>query len=308
MSLDWVKLENESTNELEKLACQFKVGKLFYDYLKRYDQFLRDKRHSATRVLEVGVDKGLSLKMWAQYFKNAEIIGVDREQNCLDYQDERTKVIICNSSSPQILDRLKEIKATEFDVVIDDGSHWYWDQVDTFKHLFPLLKPGGLYVVEDVGFPDHPLRHKAFDAFKELVAGINYYPEGFPLTLSANPKVFQFPDVENYWIKNVVGVSFYRSLIFIEKGRNPEDNKFWSHYAEAEKSRLKSESELVKARKAITFKKLSQVKVYAKIFLNIFGDYNRRFFIKNSEHGNNGLVSTFKGILRMFRQIRIEKD
>src|SRR5882757_9979464 len=35
------------------------------------------------------------------------------------------------------------------DIIIDDGSHVNEHMIDTFKILFPLLKDGGVYVVED---------------------------------------------------------------------------------------------------------------------------------------------------------------
>ncbi len=49
--------------------------------------------------------------------------------------------------------RLREIWQTEFraplDLVIDDASHLYGPTKTSFETLFPLLRPGGLYIIED---------------------------------------------------------------------------------------------------------------------------------------------------------------
>ena len=36
------------------------------------------------------------------------------------------------------------------DIVIDDGSHVASDQIASFKTLFPLLAPDGVYIIEDL--------------------------------------------------------------------------------------------------------------------------------------------------------------
>jgi hypothetical protein len=49
--------------------------------------------------------------------------------------------------------RLHEIVGNEFedpiDLVIDDGSHMPEETKSSFETLYPLLRPGGLYVIED---------------------------------------------------------------------------------------------------------------------------------------------------------------
>lgn len=294
--------------ELEKLGIKYQANKLFHNYLKRYDFHCAPKRFEVKRILEIGVDKGVSLKMWAEYFPNAEIVGLDRELECKKLETDRIKIVVCDSSSEDCLKKLKEINATEFDIIIDDGSHWYWNQINTFKLLFPLLKYGGIYFVEDMGFPDHPLRYKGFEAFGELVNGINYYPEGTPFSLFADKKVFEFPDVKNYWIKNVVGVSFYRFMVVVEKGHNPEDNIYWQIPQLAHNQKGLTQQSLEDNRKKIKVKKISQLKNYIKLFFMVFTDYNRRFFIPRSESTHSGLFSMLKGIWRMVRQVRVKKD
>jgi hypothetical protein len=62
--------------------------------------------------------------------------------------------------------RIAEIVRTEFrdaplDVIIDDASHVYRNTRRTFEIAFPLLRPGGTYVIEDWGWAHWP-GHQAF--------------------------------------------------------------------------------------------------------------------------------------------------
>ena len=42
------------------------------------------------------------------------------------------------------------VQEKAFDVIIDDGSHLNQHQIFTFETLYPFVKDGGVYVIEDV--------------------------------------------------------------------------------------------------------------------------------------------------------------
>ena len=46
--------------------------------------------------------------------------------------------------------------ANELDLVVDDASHAYEETKTSFEVLFPLLRPGGIYVIEDWSWAHHP--------------------------------------------------------------------------------------------------------------------------------------------------------
>ena len=48
--------------------------------------------------MEIGVYHGNSLKVWKDYFPNAEIYGIDIDPSCKKFEDERTKIIICDQN------------------------------------------------------------------------------------------------------------------------------------------------------------------------------------------------------------------
>lgn len=209
-------------SELEEIGRKHGPSKLPGDYLRRYAPLLEPVRVSVTNVLEIGVEDGHSLRMWRDYFPNAVIHGVDIDPKARSHEGERIKVWIGESTDATQMEKLIREIGTPIELIIDDGSHHPFDQIATFKTLFPFLATNGHYFVEDVGGTRGPLRLRALRAFMELAEAINYWPKG----VSAYYAPQMSFDVDNYWINNVIGVSFFRHLVMVEKGRNPGDNTY----------------------------------------------------------------------------------
>jgi hypothetical protein len=121
-----------------------------WDYLRHYEMLLAEYRHLPINVLEIGVSRGGSLRSWAWFFTEATITGIDIDATCSRHEAGRVHVEIGSQIDPDFLDRVTD-KAPPT-VIIDDGSHNYEHIIFTFEHLLPKLKPGGLYIVEDIGF------------------------------------------------------------------------------------------------------------------------------------------------------------
>lgn len=119
-------------------------------------------------VLEIGVFSGGSLPMWREYFgPEATIYGVDIEPACKAYEAERVKVMIGDQADPAFWKRFKaEVPA--LDVVIDDGGHQPQQQATTLEHLLPHLRPGGVFLCEDVVNPNNAFASYAFGLMQNL--------------------------------------------------------------------------------------------------------------------------------------------
>ncbi len=131
-------------------ANEGKVSNKWSSYLPYYDWLFGDMASSRINLLEIGIQNGGSLETWAKYFVNAEkLIGCDIDEKCgqLTFKDDRISVITGNANSQEVYDKI--IKLQPFDVIIDDGSHLSEDIIVSFVNYFPLLNPGGIYVVED---------------------------------------------------------------------------------------------------------------------------------------------------------------
>lgn len=119
-----------------------------HNYLNVYDSLFTNLRKEKISILELGVSKGQSLKMWEDYFINSEsIIGVDINPKCKIYNSDRTNIIIENSTNKEIL---KKLNYKKFDIIIDDASHGWVDQIKSYEILYPLVKNGGYYIIEDL--------------------------------------------------------------------------------------------------------------------------------------------------------------
>lgn len=119
-----------------------------HDYLKKYEKYFPYKREDKLKILEIGILGGSSLKTWKEYFFNSDVIGIDINQDCKKYEEERIFVEIGDQTDESLLKYVSE-KYGPFDLIIDDGSHINEHVIISFKFLFNYLKPNGLYVVED---------------------------------------------------------------------------------------------------------------------------------------------------------------
>lgn len=121
-------------------------------YLDAYDDLLSKYQSQPVSMLEIGIQNGGSLEIWAKYFSNAKaIIGCDINPECrkLAYDDPRIKVVVGDAGNPKTK---KEIMhhVPVLDVVIEDGSHRSGDIIKAFAMYFPLINVGGTFIAEDL--------------------------------------------------------------------------------------------------------------------------------------------------------------
>lgn len=119
-----------------------------HDYLGVYEQQLGHLRDRRFQLVEIGVHKGSSTRMWAEFFSRAKVIGIDIDPACRRHADERIEILVGDQGKPQFLARLaRRLRPL---VLVDDGSHWWTHQIDSFRTLFPIVRPGGYFIVEDI--------------------------------------------------------------------------------------------------------------------------------------------------------------
>ncbi len=121
-----------------------------------YDTLMPPLRDMPITLLELGVQRGESLRLWDDYFRCGTIIGVDHG----DYPrtcDGRNKVNVHvgNAEDGAFLKQVAE-RHGPFDIIIDDASHQGKHQLASFEALWPYVKPGGAYVVEDLTYEATP--------------------------------------------------------------------------------------------------------------------------------------------------------
>jgi hypothetical protein len=122
-------------------------------YASWYDNWFSKIRNEVTNVCEIGVEHNGSLLAMSDYFPNANFIGLDIKDKS-QYNSKRINTKILNQGDTIQLDNFvlycNENKL-QFDIIIDDGSHDVGHQQMTFGKFFQLIKPGGIYIIEDMG-------------------------------------------------------------------------------------------------------------------------------------------------------------
>ena len=213
------------SNDLCQLAVHFKTDKWgTHRYAQHYQRHLQHLKNDSFNLLEIGIGGyskagkgGASLRMWKHFFPAAHIYGMDiRDKSFVD--EDRITTFVADQSDPESL-RAVAGKIGELDVIIDDGSHLSPHILRTFETLFPLLRDGGIYAVEDTqtsywpewqGSIDRQDPNTSMSMLKALADGVNY-------------EEFVDDDYQpTYADRHVVAVHFYHNLVIIEKGTNAE--------------------------------------------------------------------------------------
>ena len=138
-------------------------------YFEIYHRHLARFRGKPVKMLEIGIFSGGSLGMWRSYFgEQCHIYGVDIEEACKAYEGDGVSVHIGDQEDEAFWDRfISEVPYV--DVLIDDGGHTPEQQIVTLKKMLPRIRPGGVYICEDV----HAINHR-FAAFAAgLVSELN---------------------------------------------------------------------------------------------------------------------------------------
>ena len=130
---------------------RFTTDKVTLGYLPSYLRIAAELGPAA-RVCEVGVFGGASLNMWQALFPGGLVAGVDN--NAGSFWPAGTVSIVCGQDDPGLPARLRH-HAPWWDLIVEDASHDGKLSQVTFGLLWPLVAPGGFYVLEDwmVGLP-----------------------------------------------------------------------------------------------------------------------------------------------------------
>jgi Methyltransferase domain len=119
-------------------------------YFDIYHRHLRKFVGQKAHIAEVGVYSGGSLRMWERYFgPHATIYGVDRQPECKVYETAQTKIFIGDQADRSFWGRFRQ-QVPELDALIDDGGHQLEQRIVTLQEIVPHLRPGGVYICEDV--------------------------------------------------------------------------------------------------------------------------------------------------------------
>lgn len=171
-------------------------------------------------LFELGIWDGGSVAFWSEVLRPRKHVAVDladREDSPYFARYEETSgrqdaIATYWRTDQADKPRLQEIVSMEFeeplDLVIDDCSHLYAPTRASFEALFPLLRPGGLYVIEDW----------AWSHWEEFQAPTHPWADEAPLTRL----VFELIEATGTSDSLIASLEVYEGFVAVERGTNSE--------------------------------------------------------------------------------------
>lgn len=137
-----------------------------HTYSEIYDLLFKLNRHKVLNFFEVGIgtnntdvkssmgpngSPGASLRMWRDYFPNAQIYGADIDERIL-FEEERIKTFHVDQTSKKSIKEMWSNIPNKMDVILDDGLHELEANMLFLENSFDSLSDNGIYIIEDCSY------------------------------------------------------------------------------------------------------------------------------------------------------------
>jgi len=198
-----------------------------------YDKHFAPFRDQPINILEIGVLRGGSMRMWEKYFPNANIFGIDIDNECLQYQSDRTKIFIGDQSDVSFLRNVKA-KIPRVDILIDDGSHRAKDQKATFEEMYYHVRKPGIYLIEDIEF--NYMSDKDKKSPDNFVKYMKNKIDEMNIRRTMHRKVamsYPFKDNDIRFTNSTNNITFYDGVVVLEKQEMPKAREIRTDIKEA---------------------------------------------------------------------------
>lgn len=126
-----------------------------HPYTIFYDSIFKNYKNEKLNIAELGILEGASLLMWNEYFVNSKIYGFDYNEqfiNAFQTNHKNENIILSKmdiANADNILTSFKNINIM-YDIIIDDTTHQFDDQIRIIEIAYLYLKPGGILIIEDI--------------------------------------------------------------------------------------------------------------------------------------------------------------
>ena len=119
-----------------------------------YEKYFKPIRSKKLNIMEIGSFYGNASASLFFYFPNSFLYAGDICPDLFRYNSQRVKNFYVNSSEEDSINNNIIKKNINFDIIIEDASHSHKDQIISLFMLFRSINPGGLFIVEELDFPD----------------------------------------------------------------------------------------------------------------------------------------------------------
>jgi len=126
-----------------------------HPYTLFYNAFFKKQRFEKLKIAEIGILDGASLLMWREYFSNSQIYGFEYDKDLINNfknKFDNSNITLSNINvnfESNIYNNFQNINQ-QYDIIIDDSTHDFDDQIRVIKNVHSFLKPGGVLIIEDI--------------------------------------------------------------------------------------------------------------------------------------------------------------
>ena len=126
-----------------------------HPYTLFYESIFKNKKNENLKIAELGILDGGSLLMWKEYFTTSEIYGFEYNNDLINnfrqkFNNDRitlSNIDVTNKNS--IVKAFSELNEL-YDIIIEDTTHQFEDQIRVIENVYTYLKPGGILIIEDI--------------------------------------------------------------------------------------------------------------------------------------------------------------
>jgi glycosyltransferase involved in cell wall biosynthesis len=184
MNIQSVTIDTTGTvSNLCEIAMQFNSDKCPYSkettsghrhpYTPVYDTLFSSLRTQSINIAEIGIEKNDSINIWRKYFPNADIYGFEyNEQYLQEAINQNLSNVYYEKIDVQDANNIRETFQTinkKYDILIDDSTHLFEDQIRVIQNSIEYLNEGGILVVEDI------FRNRSEEDYQRELQGISKY-------------------------------------------------------------------------------------------------------------------------------------
>ena len=195
-------------NQYAKPSKQEDKKIIAHGYAKIYEKYLKERKDEYLNIIELGSFYGNASAAFYFYFKNSQIYSADINPDMYLYRSKRLKNFFTDTSSRSSIEKNILSRNIQFDLIIEDASHMLKDQIISLFILFKNLKSGGLFIVEEIDFPEKREDMRVGQEFPDLKKILNKIinKENF------NSKYIN-ENEKNYFLENFDTIKFYTGNI-----------------------------------------------------------------------------------------------
>ena len=212
-------------NSLDQIALKYRTdkGMKYHGYTNIYEHYFHPLKDKPIVLLELGIGsveslnrEGESILMFREYFSKGKCYAIDNDP---DKVARNTDCFLCDQTDEKELTHIISVIGNPC-IIIDDASHIQKNTIKSFEILFPLLKSGGYYCIEDSVTAYWPSWGGDADVFNQkkdtivtyMVAMCHYINLKRQETFNP-PQNIHVPT----WIQQIDSIHFHHSQIIIKK-------------------------------------------------------------------------------------------